>query len=206
MVWKMFTNVLFKLHAGENRYLERLWLLATQFGSQTSSISYHLGACRKYRLLGPALRSLNQNQPLSKIPPVIQTGPEAFCLRLSDLSLDPGRSTTIASLFPRNLHMLVWKSFTFHQDYKKYLYIVPMPFFSPFYKVMKVKVAQSCPTLCDPRDYTVHGILQARILEWVAFPFSRGSSQPRDRTQVSRITGGFFTSWPTREAQEYWSG
>ena len=44
----------------------------------------------------------------------------------------------------------------------------------------KVKVTQLCPTLCDPMDYTVHGILQARILEWVAFPFSRGSSQPRD--------------------------
>ena len=58
----------------------------------------------------------------------------------------------------------------------------------------KVKVAQSCPTLCDPMDYTTHGILQARILEWVAFPFSRGSSQPRDQTQVSRIAGGFFTS------------
>ena len=41
-----------------------------------------------------------------------------------------------------------------------------------------VKVAQLCPTLCDPMDYTVHGILKARILEWVAFPFSRGSSQP----------------------------
>ena len=45
---------------------------------------------------------------------------------------------------------------------------------------MKVKVAQSSPTLCDPVEYTVHGILQARVLEWVAFPFSRGSSQPRD--------------------------
>ena len=44
---------------------------------------------------------------------------------------------------------------------------------------LKVKVAQSCPTLCNPMDYTVHGILQARVLEWVAFPFSRGSSQPR---------------------------
>ena len=43
---------------------------------------------------------------------------------------------------------------------------------------MKVKVAQWCPPHCDPMDYTVHGILQARILEWVAFPFSRGSSQP----------------------------
>ena len=45
--------------------------------------------------------------------------------------------------------------------------------------IVKVKVVQSCPTLCDPIDYTVHGVLQARILEWVAFPFSRGSSQPR---------------------------
>ena len=59
---------------------------------------------------------------------------------------------------------------------------------------MKVKDAQLCPTLCDPTDYTIHGILQARILEWVAFPFSSGSSQPRDRTQVSRMAGGFFTS------------
>ena len=61
-------------------------------------------------------------------------------------------------------------------------------------KGVKVKVAQSCLTLCNPVDYTVHGILQARIQEWVAFPFSRGSSQPRNRTQVSRIAGGFFTS------------
>ena len=49
----------------------------------------------------------------------------------------------------------------------------------------------------------IHGILQARILEWVAFPFSRGSSQPRDWTQVSHIAGGFFTSWATREVQAY---
>ena len=50
-------------------------------------------------------------------------------------------------------------------------------------------------------DYIVHGILQARILEWVAIPFSRGSSKPRDQTQVFCITGGFFTSWATRESQ-----
>ena len=67
-------------------------------------------------------------------------------------------------------------------------------------KWSKVKVTQSCPTLWDPVDYTVHGILQARILERVAFSFSRGSSQPRGRTQVSCIVGGFFTSWPIREA------
>ena len=70
---------------------------------------------------------------------------------------------------------------------------------------MWVKVAQLYPTLCDPIDYIVHGILQARILEWVVFLFSRGSSQPRDQTQVSLIAGEFFTSWATREAQEYWS-
>ena len=64
---------------------------------------------------------------------------------------------------------------------------------------MKVKVTQPCLTLCDPMD-CIHGILQARILEWVAFPFSRGSSQPRDQTQVSCIAGRFFTIWATREA------
>ena len=58
-------------------------------------------------------------------------------------------------------------------------------------------VAQLCSTLCDPMDYSspgssVHGILQARILEWVAMPFSRGSIQPRDGTQVSHIAGRFF--------------
>ena len=49
-------------------------------------------------------------------------------------------------------------------------------------------------------DYIIHGVLQARILEWVALPFSRGSSQPRVQTQVSCIAGRFFTSWATREA------
>ena len=71
---------------------------------------------------------------------------------------------------------------------------------------LKVKAAQSCPALCNPMDCIVHGILQARILEGVAFPFSRGSSQPRDRTQVSHVTGRFFTSCAIRETHEYWSG
>ena len=65
---------------------------------------------------------------------------------------------------------------------------------------MYVKVTQLCPTLWDPVDYTVHGILQVRIPEWAAVPFSRGSSQPRDGTQVSHIAGRFFTVWATREA------
>ena len=57
----------------------------------------------------------------------------------------------------------------------------------------EVKVAQSCLTLLDPMNYTFHGILQARILEWIAVPFSRRSSQSRDGTQVSFIAGRFFT-------------
>ena len=68
-------------------------------------------------------------------------------------------------------------------------------------------VTQSCLTLCNPMDHilpgsSVHGILQARILEWIAIPFSRGSSQPRDWTWVSHIRGRFFIIWATREAQQ----
>ena len=66
-------------------------------------------------------------------------------------------------------------------------------------RCLRAKLLQSCPTLCDPMDCSppgssVHGIIQTRKLAWVAMPSSRGSSQPRDRTQVSRITGRFFTS------------
>ena len=67
---------------------------------------------------------------------------------------------------------------------------------------LKVKDAQLCLTLCNRMDYTVHGILQARILEWIAFPFSRGSSQPRDRTQVSHTAGDLFTSWVTGKPED----
>ena len=65
---------------------------------------------------------------------------------------------------------------------------------APTLKISEVKVALSYLTLCDPMDYTIHGILQDRILGWVAFAFSRGSSQPRDQTQVSHTAGRFFTS------------
>ena len=61
---------------------------------------------------------------------------------------------------------------------------------------LKVKAAQLCPTLFDPMVYTVHGILQSRILEWVAFPLSRRSSQPRDRTQVSCMWADSLTAEP----------
>ena len=78
--------------------------------------------------------------------------------------------------------------------------------FEEFHWASEEKVAQSCLTLCNPMDYIVRRLLQARILEWVAFPFSKGSSQPSDWTQFSRISGRFFTSWAMREAKEYWSG
>ena len=72
---------------------------------------------------------------------------------------------------------------------------------------VKVKVSQSCPTPWDLVNYLVHEILQARILEWVAFlSFLQGIFPTRDCTQVSRIADGLFTSWDTREAQEHWSG
>ena len=71
-----------------------------------------------------------------------------------------------------------------------------------FPKVKWSEVAQLCPTLCDPMNWglpgsSVHGIFLARILEWVSISFSRGSSQPRDRTWVSHIVGRCFTIWAT---------
>ena len=102
----------------------------------------------------------------------------------------------LLSLSPRPLS----NSFSSHSSAKSYL---PSKSEPRIFRKVKVKVTQLYPTLCDPMDYTVHGILQARILQWVAILFSRGSSQPRNWTQVSCIASGFFTSWVTREAQEY---
>ena len=76
---------------------------------------------------------------------------------------------------------------------------IPPPNLPPYLKVQPKQIceSESCSVVSDfsnHMDYTVHGTPQARILEWVAFPFSRGSSQPRDQTQVSHTAGGFFTS------------
>ena len=82
--------------------------------------------------------------------------------------------------------------------------------FSSYHELLIAKseseVAQSCPTLCDPMDcslpgFSIHGILQARVLEWVTISFSRGSSQPGDRTWVSHIVGRRFNLWATRETK-----
>ena len=118
-----------------------------------------------------------------------------------------------------NSHFCLWHQFAplFHNLFTPFLclcwaesnlVIAPPPSTSSFsfpIEKMKVWITQSPPTLCNPKNYSlpgtsVPGILQARILEWVAIPFSRGSSQPRGRTQVSCIAGRFFTNRGTREA------
>ena len=107
----------------------------------------------------------------------------------------PGQNTGVGSfsllqgIFPTqgsNLGLLLWPSGS--------LLLTP--------PVVRIESESPWVTsdFCDPMDYTVYGILQARILEWVAFPFSSGSSQPRDQTRISCIAGGFFTNWATREA------
>ena len=86
------------------------------------------------------------------------------------------------------------------------LLFIYLKYSSLYMKKVKVLVTQLCPTLCSPMECSppgssVHGILQARILEWVAISFSGGSSWPRDQTHVSRIAGRFFTIWATKEVQ-----
>ena len=84
-------------------------------------------------------------------------------------------------------------------------YSIAVVFFLSFPNTLCCRTSNFYLTLCDPIDCSlsgssVHGILQASVLEWVAVPFSKGSSQPRDRTQVSCIAGRFFTIWTTKEA------
>ena len=76
------------------------------------------------------------------------------------------------------------------------------------FQVKWSEVAQSCPTLCDPMDcslpgFSVHGILLARIPEWVTISFPGGSSWPRDGTRVSRVVGRCFNLWATRETPKF---
>ena len=73
---------------------------------------------------------------------------------------------------------------------------------SPYSQRFFFQVTQSCLTLCNPMDYTVHGILQARILDWVPFPFPRGSPQSREWTQVSCIAGDSLPAEPPRKSKD----
>ena len=92
-------------------------------------------------------------------------------------------------------------------NYERAFRVTPMKnFVQSLVKVKESEVAQLCPTFCGPMDCSppgssIHGILQARVLEGVAISFSRGSSRPRDRTWVSRIIDRRFTIRATREIQ-----
>ena len=106
-----------------------------------------------------------------------------------------------AQFMPLCMFFLSIRFFCAHQH-------CPSPASHHFYlTIVKVKWSRSVvsdslrPVDCSPPSSSVHGILQARILEWVAISFSRGSSRPRDRTQVSRIAGRRFNLWATRGTQ-----
>ena len=88
-----------------------------------------------------------------------------------------------------NLQVLRWQYLpNWYTDLMQVLTKISADFF------VGICESHSVMSVCDPMDYTLHGILQVKILEWIAFPFSRGSSQPNDQTQVSHTAGGFFTS------------
>ena len=163
---------------------------------------WHLVLIESKLTLAEALQIMVGMPKIPKFPLVFPGGSdskESTC-NAGDLGLNPGsvRSPGEGNSYPFQYSFLensmdrgAWRA-TVHWIAKS--------------QTNEVKVAQSCLTLCNPVGYTVHGFLQPRILEWVAFPFSRVSSKPRDWTQVSCIAGRFFSSWATRDAQEYCRG
>ena len=133
---------------------------------------------RYYSLLGS---SLHNSKPLSLIHPNVCAGNAfpTFSVHLLPLSI-----AQLISPPPWSLPQLLQPTEMYFSELQHSLYN----------HLLKMKAAQSCPSLCDLKDYTVHGILQVRILECVAFPFSMGSSQSRNQIQVSCIAGRFFTN------------
>ena len=114
-------------------------------------------------------------------------------------SLPPSNLSSPQENFSPGFPVAAWPVKIFFRHLASHNQEIPMQILN------KLLVAKLCPTLCDPIDCSppvssVHGILQARILERVAIPFSRGSFWPRDQTHVSCVTGRFFTIWATREA------
>ena len=118
-----------------------------------------------------------------------------------------GKKTWTSFLLYVSVRALPWFFFFFNKNWSMWIgyFICKFHFITGKQYCQKWK-SLSRVWLCDPIDCSlpgssVHGLLQARVLEWIASPLSRGSSQPTNRIQVSRIAGGFFTVWATREAQ-----
>ena len=109
------------------------------------------------------------------------------------------KSCTWLSDFTFTFHILIVLSWGFNKAPLVSRLFVSSYLATILYKLDYTYRLVMSDSLCDPMDYTVHGVLLARILEWVAVPISKGSSQPRDQSQVSCIAGRFFTSWATRE-------
>ena len=132
--------------------------------------------------------------------PVFFFSPELGCLYLWKVNICEAMTIKIFIIktFIKWL-LMSWKILQILEIGKRDLWV------SSQWSTVLCLVAQLCQTLCDPMDRSppyssVHGTLQAGILEWVAIPSSRGSSQPRDQSQVSCIADRFFTSWATRKA------
>ena len=144
---------------------------------------------------------LSQSKPVleSQNPRIIERQSGRICRLVGQGELQPSHLANEASVkLPERGGVMM--PIYWWQQWKQ-LIVLTTRWQALFTMKVKVKGAQSCPTLCDPMDCgpsgsSVYGILQARILEWVAIPFSRGSSQSKDQTQVSRIAGRFLMSGP----------
>ena len=149
---------------------------------------------------GPVSCSMSCSNLLLDLPTGFSRDREGDLLLLSLIIFHRLLWSTQSKALTRSINqMFFWNSVAF------YMIQQMLAIWSHNFRCVCAKLFQSCSTLCDPMDYnppgsSVHGILQARILEWVAMSSSRGSSQPRDWTWISCIAGGFFTHWVTWEA------
>ena len=128
--------------------------------------------------------------------PTLQRGENNLFTRHSNRFKDQYNFCSLLWLLMRTVIMVIWENGLFRESAVRKGQIL----------TVKSLVAQLCPTLCNPMDCNLpgsplHGIFQARVLEWVAIAFSKGSSQPKNQTWVSHIAGRCFTIWATREVR-----
>ena len=148
------------------------------------------------------VRSLGQEDPLEK---GMATHSSILALRIPWTEEPGGLKSIGLQIVGHNWSNLVCShSLELGNDCSKDSYSSPM---QKKWNESHSVVSDSCdPTDCSTRGFSVHGILQARTLEWVAISFSRGSSRSRNQTWVSCITGRFFSDWALREALTWYEG